>query len=216
LAMRLEIVERRLKERLIGASVIVILAVIFIPMILDNSGQYDSEISGTNIPDRPEGDFSSRIVPIEQNASTLTSESATESMIDSDPAIIEKVISEQPNDVLNTPEEQIESEEVEANESIAPVIVEKASGPSTPRSSEVGITAWVVQLGSFEKEENADKLNKSLREMGFTAFVEPINQANEVIYRVRVGPELLRSDAIELQKVLNEKIQIQGLVIKYP
>lgn len=208
--------ERRLKERLIGASVIVMLAVIFIPMVLDNSGQYDSEISGTNIPDRPEGDFSSRIVPIGQEETAIINEPATEVVNSSEPATAEEIISTAPSENFTNLDEHIETVEVEADEQVLPVILEDEKNLSTVRTGEVGITAWVVQLGSFGEHENADKLNKKLREMGFTAFVEPLSQTNEIIYRVRVGPELLRSDAEELQKALNEKIQIQGIVVKYP
>lgn len=213
--MRTDIVERRLKERLIGASVLVMLAVIFIPMILDNSGQYDSEISGTNIPDRPGGDFSSRIVPIEQGQPVNTIEPPTEVVLSPESTIVEMVqdteIAQETD--LGAIDEQTDTTQVEETNTI---ITEDTKKASTPRVAEVGITAWVVQLGSFGKEENADNLNKRLREMGFTAFVEPLNQPNGTIYRVRVGPELLRSDAVELQKVLNEKIQTQGIIVKYP
>jgi len=214
--MRVDIVERRLKERLIGASVLVMLAVIFIPMILDNSGQYDSEISGTNIPDRPEGDFSSRIVPIEQGPLANIIEPVTEAVNRSEPALVEEIINVEHSKDLSTLDEQITTAEVENDKPMDPAIEEGPDKTSTPRIAEVGITAWVVQLGSFGREENADKLNKRLREMGYTAFVEPLNQSNRTIYRVRVGPELLRSDAVDLQKVLNEKIQLQGIIVKYP
>jgi cell division septation protein DedD len=37
-----------------------------------------------------------------------------------------------------------------------------------------------------------------------------------VAYRVRVGPEILRSDAETLQQKLRESMQINGIVIRYP
>lgn len=55
--------ERRLKERLIGAAVLALAAVIFIPMILDNTSRRERAITETNIPGRPDEDFSSRVVP---------------------------------------------------------------------------------------------------------------------------------------------------------
>jgi len=59
--------ERRLKERLIGAAVLALAAVIFIPMILDNTSRRDSAITETNIPKRPDEDFSSRVVPMQKH-----------------------------------------------------------------------------------------------------------------------------------------------------
>ena len=59
--------ERRLKERLIGAAVLAMLAVIFIPMILDDSAQTNAPITKTNIPPPPKAGFKSRIVPLPGN-----------------------------------------------------------------------------------------------------------------------------------------------------
>lgn len=55
--------DRRLKQRLIGALVLVSLGVIFIPMILDGPGN-GPVIEGTNIPQRPEGGFASGVPPL--------------------------------------------------------------------------------------------------------------------------------------------------------
>ena len=59
--------EHRLKERLIGAAVLVMLAVIFIPMILNNASRNDTAITETNIPKRPAGEFDSKIVPLRES-----------------------------------------------------------------------------------------------------------------------------------------------------
>ena len=58
--------QQRLKERLIGAVVLVMLAVIFIPMILDDTTQTNSVITESNIPPRPEMEFTSRIMSIQE------------------------------------------------------------------------------------------------------------------------------------------------------
>ena len=54
---------------------------------------------------------------------------------------------------------------------------------------------------------------------GFPAFVDPLKQDSTIKYRVRVGPELLRSDAQELRDRLNKVLKtenIKGLVLRYP
>ena len=56
--------EQGLKERLVGAAVLVIMAVIFIPMLLGGSPESDEPITETNIPQRPDDKSSSRIVPL--------------------------------------------------------------------------------------------------------------------------------------------------------
>ena len=78
--------ERRLKERLIGAAVLVMLGVIFIPMILDDSSETDITITETNIPRRPDDNFSSRIVPLkESDLTSVVNEPAQQPLVENLP-----------------------------------------------------------------------------------------------------------------------------------
>ena len=54
-----------LKQRLVGAVVLVSLAVIFIPMILDGRDPSVNYITKSNIPPKPERDFVSRVIPLQ-------------------------------------------------------------------------------------------------------------------------------------------------------
>ena len=193
---------QRLKERLVGAAVLVIIAVIFIPMLL--TGPIDSNsISKTNIPERPSEKFSSKLVPLNDSLKPVIEE--------------QEPISE----VINTDEEEIaESSDVVENDSVEKV-VEKAPSveqavQKTVADKKVGLTAWVVQLGSFSTKVNADKHNLSLRKEGFPAFVEPISKKGKTTYRVRVGPEILRADADALLKKIKAKMKLDGIVLSYP
>jgi len=190
--------QQRLKERLIGAAVLLMLAVIFIPMILDNSSQSDSTIDATNIPAKPEGSFSSRIIPL-QEYDKKPDPAATEAVT---------VISRQENHQQAEIESQTAT--VELNIAKQPEIIDSDT------TDQVGLTAWVVQLGSFASEANASALNLKLRKAGYAAFVDPLKQKSRIIYRVRIGPELLRSDAQALREKLKMAMQIEGLVIHYP
>ncbi|MBT7951542.1 MAG: hypothetical protein HN764_07950 [Gammaproteobacteria bacterium] len=194
--------ERRLKERLIGAAVLVMLAVILIPMILDDSSERDIAITKTNIPARPKDDFNSRIVPLKESDLTPVPEKTTPKA-DTEPLL----------DVLPEPAVAIEHSEPEPEkekETKSTQIVEKAV------SNNMGVTAWVVQLGSFSSEENAKVLNEKLRKSGYPAFVEPVKRGTTTAFRVRVGPEILRSDAESLKQKLKNSMQIDGIVIRYP
>jgi DedD protein len=195
--------ERRLKERLIGAAVLVMIAVIFIPMILDDSSETDVTITETNILTRPDDDFNSRIVPLQESDLTPVPDASSPQ---------------------TEPEPQAEIQDIPENFAIqkSPDIeVEKKSSVidaplKSTKNSQVGATAWVVQLGSFNSEENARVLNEKLRNAGYPAFVEPLKRQADISYRVRVGPELLRSDAQALQTRLKKDMDIGGIVIRYP
>ncbi len=195
--------ERRLKERVIGAAVLVMLAVIIIPMILNNSSETDTTISETNIPVRPDSSFNSRIVPLKE--SDLT-----------------PVVETPPNKTVERPSVENLKSEIPVVPEAKPVIEvddqipEIQTSPKELANSQMGATAWVVQLGSFSDEENAKVLNEKLRKAGYPAFVEPLKKNSGIVYRVRVGPELLRSDAQSLQQKLAKSMQIEGIVIRYP
>jgi DedD protein len=188
--------ERRLKERVIGASVLVMLAVIFIPMVLDDSEQVETKITGTNIPARTEAEFTSRIVPLP--GGDFAKPDVPPPAATAPPA----------------------AETTGAN--AAPVtgaLLKPAdpAGNTAPAGPErVGLTAWVVQLGSFSSEANATGLDQRLRGAGYTSFVEPLQQNGEASYRVRVGPELLRSEAQALRDRIKSELGLDGIVVSYP
>jgi len=190
--------DQTLKERLVGATVLVILAVVFIPMLLNETDDEENEITRTIIPPKPESDFSSRIIPLEDETN------------DKQP-----ITSIKKDIVKKAPIENIKEKSV-------PSVVEEKKMPDMvseekkPTDLNVGLNAWVVQLGSFSSEANAQALNIKLRDAGYPAFVDPLKQKNAVVYRVRVGPELKRSDAQSIRDAIKKSMKLDGIVISYP
>ena len=78
------------------------------------------------------------------------------------------------------------------------------------------LKAFAVQVGSFENKKNALALKDKLIKKGFRAFVERIQTHDKTSYRVRVGPEVRRDNAIKLQKQIAQKMNIKGLVMTHP
>ena len=208
--------QRRLKERLIGAAVLVMIAVIFIPMLLDNSTQKESEITATNIPRRTDNQFSSRIKPVAEPIVPVpmekvpADEAAPIVPAEQGTGIPRKV---EPEVVTGLPPKR-ESPKVSGQNEVAKEPGQQAR--PDPPAGNGGLIAWVVQIGSFSSEENARSLNDRARSLGFTSFVEPIAQDTVTSYRVRVGPELLRSDADVLAARLKDSLQVEGIIMQYP
>ncbi len=74
----------------------------------------------------------------------------------------------------------------------------------------------MVQLGSFSRQSNAEQLNEKLQEAGHKSFVEPVRQSGQQVYRVRVGPEVRRSDAEKVRAAISDKFDLKGIVVSYP
>ena len=172
----------------------VAVAVIFIPILFTDSPETEV-ISGSNIPAKPETNFNSRIVPVIEDDDK-----------DSSAPIAQK------DDGLIIEQKVVAEKLISAKETNA----EKISEIETDVKATVGLSAWIVQLGSFTDEENAQSLNKKLREAGYPAFVEPLKRNDKISYRVRVGPEIKRSEADKLLKKLKEKMELDGIVVSYP
>lgn len=236
--------ERRIKERLTGAAILVMLGVIFIPMVLDDSIHTDTTIEDTNIPERPKGSFDPRspsrdeagpprpapkpqskvelvpepeaepesppsVKPEEEAMPAATTARETEKEEEKTAAAPEQetAAEEKPQQ----PEQEIKAAESERAEEASP----EKNAPAREVKSR-GLTAWVVQIGSFSKEDNANNLVKKLQSSGYPAFIEPLKQDSGTAYRVRIGPELLRSDANALKEKLEQELEMEGIVLEYP
>ncbi|RUM53478.1 MAG: hypothetical protein DSY87_03555 [Methylococcus sp.] len=78
------------------------------------------------------------------------------------------------------------------------------------------LTAWVIQVGSFSKAENANRLRDKLRHAGFPAYVESGNGTASTLFRVRVGPELDQDRARIQRDQISTKFSIKAIVVSYP
>lgn len=200
--------EQKLKERLVGAAVLVAIAVIFIPIILTDSPETES-ISGSNIPEKPETNFNSRIIPVIENDDKSLSNTTEPMNIEPMNIESEKVQEKNKQDIVV---EKIVSD----NEKISSKKEAVQNEVKNDVKVDVGLSAWIVQLGSFIDEGNAESLNEKLRKEGYPAFVEPLKKNGKMSYRVRVGPEIKRSEADLLLKRLKEKMKLDGIVVSYP
>ena len=76
-----------------------------------------------------------------------------------------------------------------------------AAAGATPVASAEGSGAYVVQLGSFASQANADRLARQVRSQGFPVSVSRSTSGR--LYRVRVGPARDRATASELAQQLS-------------
>lgn len=182
-----------LKRRLIGATVLVSLAVIFVPMLLEHDPEQQQGITDSTVPPRPPQDFSSRILPLEAPRPSAPSQVR--------------------------PDPVSRSQPVEEAAPVAPAEPVQPPPEVEPEEARVGLSAWVIQVGSFSNRENADSLISELREKGFPAFIEQAEVSGKQLFRVRVGPEVdkVRAEALlaDLDRALESK-KLKGSLKRYP
>lgn len=206
-----------LKQRLVGAIVLVALGVIFIPMFLEGPNRNlvpemeplpepherkaIQPLSGFPAPDG---------IPEEPDSQIIHSESVAAADADKVPVPDKPVVTadapkETPLALPSQPEPAPPPEPAPVEE--APTVAPKATA---------ALGNWVVQVGSFSSEQNALKLRDKLRAGGFATQVEKVVLADKAHYRVRVGPYLKRTQADGDLKKLAKQFDLKGRVLAYP
>lgn len=228
--------EPRLKERLTGAAVLIVAAAVFVPMFMDDARK-PAAIAETNIPPKPATEFDSRLVPLPDpdEIVPLAPEPEPEEMAVADlpaaPVAQEPAatVAQEPAPQEPTPQEPTPQEpapqaappvaESPAESAAAPAAggapADKASGAASAPAKVVA--GWAVQTGVFAARANAEKMNAKLQTAGYPSYIEKIEREGRALYRVRVGPEVLRSEAVKLRAAVMEKLSLKdAMVVDYP
>jgi DedD protein len=211
----------RLKQRLVGATVLVSLTVIFLPIVLNGPPRNQERVVVREVPPMPQRDFRSRIVPLDEpkedagadgKAGRVARTRAGQPLVKIHPPAPAKPAEPEPPVV---PAEAIPPKAEPQRPKPRP---KPAAGrkPSPDSSSAADLQAWMVQLAAFSKRDNADALVKKLRAKGYPAEVESKPRDGGTVYRVRVGPELRRKGAESLRDRLYREFKLKGLVVRFP
>ncbi|WP_286891063.1 SPOR domain-containing protein, partial [Pseudoalteromonas sp. ESRF-bin5] len=178
-------------NRLVGTSIVVIAAIVFIPNILDGEKVHYKE-GFKAIPERPEfktidlqdsiNDQVAIAEPLKQdNIEDISpdddvleqDDTIAQSNFASEEKIVEaSVIPKATKTDIAEPQVAKAKEETKVPEKV----VKEAPKPITPRKSDENLTdmAYVVQLGSFSHAANVKALQAKLTSKGFNTFTKPI------------------------------------------
>ncbi len=216
-----------LKRRLLGAAVLIALAVIFLPLLLDGSGsesrfrrveQLRTEpprIIGSDGQVEQQSQPATPVVtqtPSVQAQKPVDVEPKPTPSVSPEPAPVETIVEETPEPAAKPP---VKAEAAAP----APKPVEQAAKtqPRQQASSQITeLSAWVVQAGSFSDEINALSLRDKLRAAGYPSFVSLADKAGAPLYRVKVGPVTDRLKAENNQREIERLIGQQALIRQYP
>lgn len=208
-----------LKQRLIGAAVIIALAVIFIPMLLEGPKETDPVSMKIEIPEKPVYEIPNRLGV----APAIPAPPAPESALKAPEVVIpEKPASSEtapPQIAIETPvkKEIVIEKPVEPPVAVvAPAVKPTPKPKSASKRVTISDSGFVVQVGSFSQRQNAMVLSDKLEAAGFPAFVESGKNKDKTIFRVKVGPQATRSDADKLRQKILESEKLKGIIVAHP
>lgn len=195
--------EQTFKQRIVGAIVLVALAIIFIPMLLPGHGDSDFIDADSTIPPRPERLENIRVLEMESPVTPPPPRQNVRTPVDEKTPPL--------------PEPEAGPTPATAPEKAAPPPA-RAPQPVPPKKtqSQPEPTAWAVQVGSFSKKANAMALRDKLRARGYKAFVDHVRLPAGASYRVRIGPYVKRSQAEKIHKSVAGKMNLRGIVVGHP
>ncbi len=205
--------ERALKERIIGAAVLVVFVVLVVPIFLDGPPE-DGEIVSERV-----------LLPGQEAQKTQTvvlDRDRTEPVPAASAPVAEKLPAEdsaepQPGPEPESTATQAPKKEPEADGEVAakPAPGGSSAPADTPAPATSTTGMWAVQLGSFSNKENAEKLAADLRKQGYAAFLSQLQTSAGVMHRVRIGPQKDRESA-EAMATRLARVGHEGKVVPHP
>lgn len=84
---------------------------------------------------------------------------------------------------------------------------------AVPTKPKAELSRWTIQVGSFNKKENATSLMETLRKENLPVTLDTIKGTNDLpIYRLKIGPALEKKRATEMKAKL-DNLKIQSFLI---
>jgi DedD protein len=204
------------KHRIAGAIILVSLAVIFVPMLLDESTPPAENQTLTQIPPREAGVAETKVVvtPVEVAPIATSANKSPPAATDS------------PGPTTDVPPATPAPTTVETAKLPAPKPAAEKHAETTAKAKPVAAKpadvaekvskGWLVQVGTFANADNASRLRERLKELGFAVNAENITVQGSKAVRLRVGPYRDKAAATRAQAQLQKELNIQGLVLAYP
>lgn len=210
--------DRALRERIIGAIVLVVFAILVVPVFLDGPSD-DTEIisESVTLPGQNDQDRKQQTIVLERDRSEpVPSARGTTSAASSREAETSQqaaAVVARPKPAADAPVAEKKAAEKEA--SVA--ATENSPAEEVPVAAETisSTGMWAVQLGSFSSAENAERLAADLRKQGYAAFLSQLQTASGALHRVRIGPQKDRDSAEAVAKQLKSGGH-NGQVVPHP
>jgi DedD protein len=222
------LLDKAYKQRMVGALVLIAIAVIFLPMLF--SRQDETRHVRVDAPAAPQAPATAQIkvdpvaVPEQQ---PLPQEPVPSDEELAQPA---QPVHQQPPSMPIAPAPTKPAPQAKPTPAAKPVVTAPAPAPAkapaaapapvappalaqdTNRVDANGLSiTWAVQVASLSNRANADALQKTLRTQGYNAYI----RTSEGVNRVFVGPLIERAEADRLRDQLDKQQKLKGIVVRF-
>jgi cell division septation protein DedD len=203
-----------LKTRLLGAAVLIALAVIFVPMLLPGSNSGSQPASTKAVPE-PDGEMQTRVLQVGPEGASAGS-STVAAINDPDrvatlnleghPAALQPLSSGLPIEATTAPAASVPASTPSTAPGVTPPEPAAAVAATQPG-------AWAVQLAAYSDEASANKMRDRLRGQGIDGYVDSVSTAKGKLWRVRAGPFASRNVAESTRAEIAQKFNVKGNIV---
>ncbi|AFY20632.1 SPOR domain-containing protein [Pseudomonas sp. UW4] len=214
------LLDKAYKQRMVGALVLVALAVIFLPMLFsrqDEQRQVTVEApAAPQAPALPQVQVEPVVVP-EPQALPQEPVPSDDEIAQQESAVPAVPVAPGPAAKPVTPPPAPAPVPALAAKPAAAPAQPITAAPGKPDTTQSRVDAnglsvsWSVQLASLANRESAEKLQKTLRSQGYNAYIRTADGKN----RVFVGPLIERAEADRLRDLLNRQQNLKGFVVRF-
>ena len=190
------LLDKGLRQRMVGALVLVALAVIFLPMLFSREDELQRVVVDAPVmpqaPAMPSAELDPVSVPQVQD---LPQEPVPGAGLGAGAPVVET-----PAVAVTEPA----AAKPAAAAEVAPVPVSRLDANGLAVS-------WSVQLASLSSRASAESLQQTLRGKGYNAYIRNVDGMN----RVFVGPVIERAEADRLRDQLTRLQKLNGFVVRF-
>ncbi len=174
----MDAMRRRGRRRLVGAIVLALIAIIFVPVLLQKAPEPLGEDVEITIP-APE---TTTLPPVAPEPTPPV-------------AVPEATPSTEPLVELETPSTTETVEEAPTPPLVEPPALPAEEKSVIPKAVALQDGTFAVQLGAYTDDKGANSMVNRLKRAGYPAYTEPNMTRTQMVWRVRVGPFKNRGDA---------------------
>jgi DedD protein len=194
------------RHRIVGAVILVALAVIFLPMLLSDR---PPETAPRAVGDAPLPETRVVVAPVpvgKPDAPTIVPDKAGLTPPTTTMAVPVEPVAEKP--IVETVPEKPAVEKPAATPQAEP----KATRPASTAAKSSATKVWVVQVGVFSHPDNARRLQEKLKQKGYPAILDPSPTEKGKMVRVEAGPYKDSAAAKAAQARIQADLGIKGVV----
>ena len=191
-----EVLRQRARHRLLGAAVLVVLAVIGFPFLFDTQPRTVSVDIAVEIPDKNKSRFPANPVEAAPTPAASPTPLPPEQGLSAKEEVVAPTAANAPKPAPVAPAVPVTSPPPPAKPEAAKAEVAKAE-PDKPPTAEAkdGAARFVVQVGAYADADKAREVRRKLEKAGLKTYTHVADTKEGKRTRVRLGPFATRDEA---------------------